>query len=152
MAIPSRTVLVAELHCLSEDGLVVITAQRWSDRSAPAERPRTWLRLVRNGRPCDDRRFTGARSHREVEIIWGQLAERYAPTGLAEDQMWVKLQELTGVGQARCSGKDCTGRMPVGWQICPECDRSAGRVASGSLSGVRGRASLLLDLRRPDTR
>lgn len=153
MAIPFGTVLVRELHCLTEDGRVVITAQHWRDPAAPADRPRSWLRLVRNGRPRDDQRFVGVDDGLELQEIWAYLTERYAPTGLSEDQMWAALRTLTGIEQAGCASKDCAGTMPTGSPICPECGRHAERVASGSLSGVRrGREFVLKPPReRPET-
>lgn len=143
MTIPVRATLLAELHCLSHDGQVVITAQRWADRTAAAERPRSWLRLVRNGRPIQARQFTGRRAHRELEVHWAKLIEMYAPTALAEDQMWARLLEITGIKQVKCA-RDCPGRMPVAWPVCRVCGRHARRVAGGAMTGSRRRPELFL--------
>ncbi len=148
MSIPSRADLVGELHCLTEDRLVVITAQHWMDPQAPAGQPVAWLRLVRNGREWQSIRFGGARAQVELAEAWGQLRLRYAPTALTEDQMWVALGELAGVDRVQCSSASkCAGRLPVAWHFCPECGRDQRRVAQGSWSGVRGRPAILLDLR-----
>lgn len=153
MAIVSRARLHAELHCLSTDGLVVITAQHWIDPQAPAGRPVSWLRLVRNGRIRTDRRVAGQQAHAELAEFWAERASVIAATQLDEDQMWKKLGELVSIKQTRCVRPDCAGRMPVAWWRCPECRRDARKVASGELSGVRRRPELLLDLRtRRETR
>lgn len=152
MGIVARAQLRAELHCLSDDGLVVITAQHWSDPQAPATRPVSWLRLVRNGRIRTDRQVSGLKGHRELAEFWAERASVIAATQLDEDQMWKKLAELTGISQTRCVRSDCAGRMPVAWWRCPECRCHARNVAAGSMSGVRHR-DLLLDLRtRRETR
>jgi hypothetical protein len=145
--IVSRAQLRAELHCLSYDGLVVITAQQWFDPAAPASRPVSWLRLVRNGRVHRDHRVTGVKRHFDLQDLWVERALAIAPARLEEDQMWVKLEELTGEKQTVCARR-CGGRMPVAWRVCPSCGSSAGRVAGGSLSGVRRRGELVLDLRK----
>jgi hypothetical protein len=155
MRVPTRAVLRAELHCLSDDGTVVLTVQRWTDPAAPADRPATWLRLVRNGRRREDREFTGADQHQQLEAFWATLVEEYARTALTEDQMWVKLRDLTGTVQAECASKDCAGRMPVAWPHCPVCRRDSRRVATGSLSGARGRGDIIVPaaaFRRSDIR
>lgn len=149
MAIPSGTVLEAQLHCLSDDGLVVMTAQRWCDPKAPTDRPRSWLRSIRNGEVAAEHRFTGASQHQEMREFWVQLVDWFTPAGLTEDQMWAKLLELTGIQQTRCQGKDCAGAMPAGWPICPDCGRDSRRVAAGSLSGVHRRGIIVV--RQPPT-
>lgn len=148
MAIVSRAGLRAELHCLSDDGLVVITAQQWFDPQAPAQRPVSWLRLVRNGKIHQDRRVTGAAAHEELQDFWIERAIATARARLEEEQMWERLGELAKIRQTECVRTDCDGRMPVAWWLCPVCGRDARRVASGSLSGARRRGELLLDLRK----
>lgn len=125
MVIPSRSTLVAQLHCLSDSGAVVITAQRWEDQASTIEAPIAWLRLVRNGRAQQDQRFTGAGELAEMEVFWAGLAKRYAPSGLTDDQMWSALRELTGAEQARCADATCPGALPSGGSFCLECGRSA---------------------------
>lgn len=140
MRIPSRAVLAAQMHCLSEDGQVVITAQRWTDPGPADGRPVTWLRLVRNGRERQVLRFLGVGAQLQVDGDWERWSGRYAQTALTEDQMWAKLRELVGVEQESCSSvSKCPGRLPVAWRWCPECGRDQRRVASGSLSGIRRR-------------
>ncbi len=149
MQIPARAVLAGQLHCLSDDGKVVITAQRWSDPAAAAERPRSWLRLIRNGRPRAAEQFGGRARHLVLEQRWSQLADRYAATALSEADMWAWLGKLAQVEQVQCSSASkCAGRLPVGWHYCPECGRDERNVASGSLSGARRRV-VLWDLRKP---
>lgn len=143
MAIPTRVKLNDELHCLSHNGLIVITAQRWSDPQAEADRPRHWMRLVRNGRQCDVRQFTGPTAYRRLGQIWNQLAEQYQPTALTEDQMWAKLRELTGIEPTQCLRTGCAGQMPVAWTVCPQCGRDARKVASGSMSGAYRRGIIV---------
>jgi hypothetical protein len=149
MAIPAPAALRAQLHCLSHDGRAVLTAQQWYDRAAPAQRPRSWLRLVGNGRVIQDCRFTGERGHREMERFWADRVVDYEPTKLTEDQMWAKLWELARIEQTRCQRKDCAGGMPVAWWFCPGCGTDARKVAVGSLSGCRRRGDLTLRQKRP---
>ena len=152
MRIPRRAELAAQMHCLSEDRKVVITAQRWTDPSPADGRPSTWLRLVRNGTERQVLRFTGAGAQREVEGDWTRLRERYQHTALTEEQMWQALRELTGIEQAVCSTiQKCPGRLPVAWHWCPECGRDQRNVGRGSLSGVRRRPVIRLDLRKPSS-
>lgn len=139
MTILSSARLREELHCLTHDGKIVITAQRWTDPAAPEDRPRSWLRLVRNGRQRQVSRFTGAGAHAELDAFWAGLAERYEPTALTEDQMWVRLKEITGTIQSECARAGCEGRMPVAWEVCPECGRNARRVAGGAMTANRRR-------------
>jgi len=133
---------------MSEDGAVVITAQRWTDPAAPASRPRSWARLVRHGRVAQDVPFTGAKAHTELDQFWAGLADRYEATAMTEDQMWDALRKRTGIEQVRCDRKDCAGALPVAWHCCPGCGADARRVAAGSLSGVRRYPPVLLDLRK----
>jgi hypothetical protein len=151
MAITSRAQLRAELHCLSHDGQVVMTAQLWFDPQAPMSRPVSWIRLIRNGKIHQDSRVSGAAGQLELVEFWVERALVIAPARLEEDQMWSKLAELTGKKQTVCVRRDCAGQMPVGWWFCPVCGCDARNVASGSLSGVRRQGDLLLDLRvRPE--
>jgi hypothetical protein len=147
MGMPSRARLVGELHCLSEDGAVVITAQRWVDPAAPAGRPRGWLRLVRNGRVQQLVQFSGPRRTEELVGYWGHFAERYRATALDSNQMWSRLRDLTGIEQAGCASKDCPGTLPVGGGRCLACGRNERNVAAGALSGVR-RRELLWNVRK----
>ncbi len=152
MRIPSRSVLAGQLHCLSEDGAVVITVQHWQDPQAPAERPVSWLRLVRNGRPRSAQQFAGMQGQASLHDRWRSLEGRYAATALTEDEMWRWLGKLARIQQAECaSAAGCRGRLVVAWPFCPACGRDERRVASGSLSGVR-RREVLLDLRKPSGR
>lgn len=147
MGIPAGAQLLTQLHCLSHDGLVVMTAQRWVDPQAPADRPRSWVRLVRNGKvtPRKEHQITGLRSHQRLELEWAELAKRYQPTALTEDQMWAKLRELTGIEQEICSAKGCSGgAMPPGWSYCPVCGRNAQRVAAGSMSQAHRRGDIVM--------
>lgn len=150
MQIPSRAVLAAQLHCLSKNAQVVITAQQWNDPApVTAGRPRSWLRLVRNGREEQVLQFTGARAQREMARDWDRLAGLYTATSLDEGQMWAALRELTGIEQVQCSTvQKCPGLLPVAWPWCPECGRDQRNVAKGSLSGVRRRPDICLDLRK----
>jgi hypothetical protein len=149
MGIPSRARLVGELHCLTEDGEVVITAQRWSDPEAPAERPCGWLRLVRNGRHWQTVQYCGARRSAELRERWSSLAERYRPTALGVNEMWSKLRQLTGIEQGNCLHSGCSGTIPVGGGRCLVCGRNERSVAAGELSGARRRGVLVLNLRKP---
>jgi hypothetical protein len=148
MPIPPTASLAEQLHCLSHDGTVVITAQRWTEPRRPTNRPRTWLRLVRNGRVMQDVPFTGQAAHLEMRMFWDRLIGQYEPTGLDEDQMWNGLRELTQIEQTECGAKDCVGRLPVAWWYCPLCRRDTRRVASGSLIAARGRGVITLDMRK----
>jgi hypothetical protein len=150
MPIPSRARLRAELHCLSHDGHEVRTAQHWVDPQAPADRPRSWLRLVINGRPAQDGGFFGVPGQAELENYWSSRVEAFAPTALTEDQMWGKLLELAGITRSACSAADgCPGVLPVGWWFCPECGRDARKVASGSMLWPRRRGVIVVDRRDP---
>lgn len=152
MAITSRAQLRAELHCLSHDGLVVITAQQWFDPLAPALRPVSWIRLIRNGHVHQERRVAGADEQFGLQDFWVERALAIAPDRLEEDQMWAELAELTGTKQTECVRRDCAGAMPVAWPYCPMCGCDSRNVASGSLSGVRRNGYLFLDLReRPES-
>lgn len=153
MGIPVRATLVAEMHCLSKDGLVVITAQQWRDPQAPAERPLHWLRLVRNGRVDQTVQFGGERRRTEMIDFWNGLAERYRPTSLDSNQMWSKLKDLTGIEQAQCAGAGkCQGLLPVGVERCPACGRNERRIGAGALSGVRRRGVIMMNARRAASR
>jgi hypothetical protein len=143
MPIPPTASLAGQMHCMSHDGKVVITAQRWTDPAA--RRPRSWLRLVRNGKAEQTVPFTGAAAHREMIDYWNGLAERYRPTELTEDQMWARLWDLAMIEQTECAATECAGRMPVAWKMCPTCGRPA---SSGEPAAVRGRRPLMLDLRK----
>jgi len=144
MTVPSGARLHAQLHCLSTDGTVVITVQHWRDPAAPKDHPRGWIRLVRNGRRREDRRYGGADGQRELESAWAELAARYAPTRLDEERMWAKLRELAGVEPVWCQGADCSIALPVAWWICPTCGRDARRVAGGAMLTARGRGVIVL--------
>ncbi len=146
--IPVRARLVDEMHCLAEDGLVVITTQKWQDPLAPTDRPRYWLRLVRNGRVRAVEQFSGERRTRDMAARWEHLAERYRRSALDTNQMWSTLQQLTGIEQAGCGSKNCGGKLPAGGGRCLACGRNERSVASGSLSGIR-RRELQLNLRKP---
>ena len=148
MGIPVRATLIGELHCLSEDGLVVITAQQWRDPAAPAERPLHWLRLIRNGKVRQTIQYGGPRRYGEMVAFWNGLAERYRPTRLDSNQMWSTLSRLTGIEQGQCASSSCNGRLPVGGGRCLACGRNERTVASGSLSGVRRRGALILNTRK----
>lgn len=151
MAVLLRAVLVGQLHCLSEDGLVVITGQRWSDPEAPADHPVSWLRLVRNGRPRQSLRFGGLAAQDDLARKWSEIAERFASTALTEIEMWEWLHKLAKVDQVACSAASkCAGRLPVAWDVCPECGRNQRNVARGSMSGARGR-EVFWDLRKPSS-
>lgn len=119
MGIPARAILHAELHCLSRDGRDVVTAQQWHDPAAPADRPKSWLRLVRNGRIRQDHQFIGKAAQREMNQFWSKCTENFRPTWLVEDQMWVNLRTLAGIEQARCPG--CSAGLPVARSTCPQC-------------------------------
>jgi len=146
---PSRACLVGELHCLSEDGQVVITTQRWSNPDAPAERPCSWLRLVRNGRTWKTVQYCGARRSAELLDRWASLAERYRATALDTNEMWSRLKQLTGIEQGHCLHSSCSGTIPVGGGRCLVCRRNERNVAAGELSGARRRGVLILNLRKP---
>jgi len=154
MAIPAHAALRAQLHCLSHDGLEVRTAQRWSDPAASADRPKSWLRLVSNGRVVQDSQVTGERGHREMERFWAGRAAAFEPTKLAEDQMWAKLRELARIEQTQCQRENCAGGgLPVAWWYCPECKADVRKVASGSLLWVNRRGIIVMQpARRPETR
>jgi hypothetical protein len=140
MAIPARAELRAELHCVSHNGLAVLTAQHWSDTAAgPA---RSWLRLVSNGRVAQDCRFTGDHEHIELEQFWAERSALFAPTALTEDQMWVRLAGLTRIEQDRCQRKDCSGLLAVARWFCPICHCDIRRVARGSMSGAHRRGDI----------
>ncbi len=129
----------------------MITAQRWSDPQASADRPASWLRLIRNGRPRAAQRFSGRARQVVLEQTWAQLAERYAATALTEDEMWKWLRKLAKVEQVQCASvSKCAGRLPVAWHYCPMCGCDERKVARGSLSGVR-RHEMLWDLRKPSS-
>lgn len=147
MPIPRRAVLVEQIHCLSDDGAVVITAQRWSDPAATDLRPVTWLRLVRNGCVRAEHQFAGVQRAAEMERFWAGRVEDFAATALTDDQMWEKLRELAGIEQAVCGGTKCAGRLASGAAFCPVCGRSPARVAAGSMLTARGRGTIVLDLR-----
>lgn len=147
MVVPSGARLHAQLHCLSANGRWVITVQRWDDPAAPADRPRSWLRLIRNGVVCEDRSFGGARRQRELEQVWAALAADYAATQLDDEQMWTKLRELAGAEPVWCQGGGCSTVLPVGRWICPSCGRDARRVAAGATLTARGRGVLVLRTR-----
>jgi hypothetical protein len=147
MPIPPGALLRAELHCLSHDGAEVITAQRWSDPSAPARRPRSWLRLVRNGQVEQDVRFVGTAEHAEMIEFWAQREKAYAATRLDGPGMWIKLRELAGAEQVEC-GQGCPGRLPVAWPVCLDCGRDSRMPVAGTPHGVRRRPTLTLDLRK----
>lgn len=150
MPIPVHAALRAELHCLSHDGREVRTAQHWVDPQAPASRPRSWLRLVVNGRPTQDAGFAGGPAQRELAEFWSSRVTAFGPTALTEDQMWVKLLELAGIIQSRCSLEGCSGVLPVAWWFCPVCSRDvrADRSALDVLE-PRGRAAIVVDRRGP---
>lgn len=154
MGIPARAALCAQLHCLSHNALWVLTAQHWSDPAAPVERPRSWLRLVRNGRVVQDLKFTGVNGRHELDLFWRRCAASYEPTSLSEDQMWVRLRELSGIQQAGCQRADCSGGgLPVAWWFCPRCGADARRVASGSMVAAHRRGDIRLPpARSPQTR
>lgn len=149
MGMPTCARLAGELHCLSEDGQVVITAQRWSDPRAPAERPCGWLRLVRNGQVWKTEQYAGVRRTAELLQRWRSLTDRYAATALDSNQMWSTLRELTGIEQSHCLHSSCSGRIPVGSSRCLVCGRNERSVAAGGLSGARRRGVLILNLRNP---
>lgn len=125
MMIPLHAVLVAELHCLSRDGQDVRTAQQWSDPQASVDDPRSWLRLVCNGRVLQDAEFTGLEPHVQMRAFWSSRERLFAPTRLDEDQMWTKLLELAGVTPRRCRAKRCAVVLPVAWFVCQICGRDA---------------------------
>ncbi len=150
MAIPASAALREEIHYLSHDGRVVITGQRWYDPDAPAARPRSWVRLLRNGEVCRDQQVTGRRGHRDLETVWADRVADAAPTRLDEAQMWAKLDELAGIRQTECQRSGCHSKMPVGWWICALCGADARRVARGSLSGVQRRAAIVVPVSPPD--
>lgn len=150
--IPSRAVLLGQLHCLSHDRRSVITGQHWQDPQPPGGRPTSWLRNVRNGRERQVLTYVGDAVQEELAGDWARISEMYAPTALTEEQMWVKLRELAGVEQVQCSSTwRCRGLLPPAWPYCPACGRDQRRVASGSLSGVRRMAPIVLDLRKPSS-
>ena len=151
MPIPSRARLRAELHCLSTDGYEVRTAQHWADPQVPDDRPRSWLRLVVNGRVQQDGvGFFGAPAQAELESYWSSRATAFAPTALTEDQMWEKLLELAGITRSVCSAAaGCSGVLPVGWWFCPECGRDARNVTAGSMLWPRRRGVIVIDCRNP---
>ncbi len=149
MAIPASAALREEIHYLSNDSRLVITDQRWYDPHAPDDRPRSWVRLIRNGRVCRDQQVTGPRRHRELEMFWADRVAEAAPTRLDEAQMWTKLGEVAGIRQTECQRKYCHSKMPVGWWICAVCGADARRVARGSLSGVRRHGDIVLPVRTP---
>jgi hypothetical protein len=144
MPIPARAALVKELHFLSHDGLEVRTAQHWSDPQAPADRPRSWLRLVCNGRVDQDLSFTGAKAHRELAEFWAGREVLFAPTALDERQMRQKLIELKGIEPVPCRGRECSAILPVGSGFCARCHRSAARVAGGAMSAARGNPAAMM--------
>jgi hypothetical protein len=153
MAIPGGARLRAQMHCLSHDGREVITAQQWFDPDAAEDRPRSWLRLLRNGQVVKDNQITGRAKHDELAEFWRAREVSFEPTKLTEDQMWVRLRELTGIEQTVCQAENCSIDMPVGWWICPLCGKDARRVAHGSLTGVRARGVIALPaaaLRSPE--
>src|SRR5213076_1575753 len=124
--------------------------QRWADPDAPAGRPRSWLRLVRNGRRAQDLSFTGRAAQDELEVFWSGTESAFTPSALTQEQMWGKLLELAGITPARCPGGDCSGMvLPVAWWICPECGHDVRRVASGAMLTPRGRGVIVVDCRRP---
>lgn len=131
MSISSRARLGAEMHCLSHDGLEVRTAQHWVDPDAPAGRPRSWLRLVLNGRPAQISQFTGARAHRELATYWASRVALFEPTRLTEDQMWSKLAEIGGIRPVACMAGHGSKVLPVAWPFCPVCGRDVRAVPAG---------------------
>lgn len=143
MAVPVRAVLHQQMHCLTHDGLVVISAQWWRGPATLAGKPRSWLRLIRNGRVEQDCRFTGEREQVELAEFWAGRAERYAPTMLSEDEMRAKLAELAKIEPVRCQRRHCAAVLPVAWWHCPDCGSDVRRVAAGSLSGCRRRTLVL---------
>jgi hypothetical protein len=149
MRIFSRAALRAELHCLSHDGAEVRTAQRWLDPRSTVERPRSWLRLVVNGRPVQDAEFVGVPAHGELGQFWTGRVAAFAPTVLTEAQMWDRLLELTGITRSGCASEDCAGILPVGWWFCLVCGRDARRVAAGSMLWPQRRGVIVVDRRDP---
>jgi hypothetical protein len=144
MSIPRAARLVATLHCLSQDAKVVITVQRWADQATE----RQWMRVLRNGQRVRggsgnlvrDRQFSGARRLAELEIEMQRVRDRFAATALTEEQAWAKLRELAGVERGQCQRADrCGAEQILGWPYCPACGAHEARVASGALSGTRGR-------------
>jgi hypothetical protein len=101
MGIPETAVLAAELHCLSEDGTQVITVQHWSDPDAPADRPLSWLRVLRNGQRVfrkgklvPDTQYLGARRAVALATELDTVRKRFAATALEPDEARAMLRRL----------------------------------------------------------
>lgn len=121
--------------------------QHWADPSAPDEVPRSWLRLVLNGRPAQDARFTGKAAHRELADYWSGRVAAFAASALTEAQAWAKLLELAGVVQSRCGLNGCPGVLPVAWWFCPVCGRDVRRSGFGGAVASASKPVILLDRR-----
>jgi hypothetical protein len=147
VSIPRIAHLATELHSMSEDGQVVITLQHWSDPTAPAECPRSWLRVLRNGqvftdrrRGGGDRRFFGPKRALALNAELARTRARFAPTQLSPDDARTQLRKVAGVEPEQCQrGDRCGAPQILGWPYCPTCGADARKVASGSMSGVRRR-------------
>lgn len=137
MSIPRTARLDDELHCLSAEPVVVITAQRWTSDDG-----RSWLRVLRNGRPKMNRgrpvdvQFSGEKRTAELEAEWKRITEAFAPTRISAEQAWGRLPDLPRQCQR---GDRCAAQQILGWPICPGCGAHERHVAGGSMSGVRGR-------------
>ncbi len=146
MTVPLRARLVDQLHCLSADGAIVMTSQRWTDPDTD-DGPRSWLRVIHNGEVRGVMHFTGPRRHEALERQWAEL-DKLRPAALTEDQMWSKLLELAGVEKRKCQHGQCPGILPVAWTVCPSCGRDARRVTGGQMTRNRRRgADIWWDLR-----
>ncbi len=136
MTIPKSARLATELHCLSDDRTQVITIQRWDSPTGKA----CWLRALRNGRRVRDARYALPADAAELEQDLARMRQRFTEGALDEDEAWRMLHELAGVERQPCQRRDvCGGRMVLGWPYCPACGAHERRVASGAMSGVRGR-------------
>lgn len=148
MLIPSRARLCAELHCLSHDGHQVRTAQHWMDPQSPPGRPRSWLRLVVNGRTVQSAGFFGVPAQARLENFWSSRVAAFAPTALTDDQMWEKLLELARITPMLCGLNGCPGILPVGWSFCLECGRDVHAAGYGGVVAMASKPVIVVDRRR----
>jgi hypothetical protein len=129
--------LANEIHGLSYNGQVVITAQHWRRSDGRAA-----IVTVHNGRIAVRPEYgTDAEAVKAMAEAHAKLAEVQMTTAAAE----AKLTALVpGWTRTPCLREECGGKLAIGEYRCADCGRAPGRVAAGLLAAAGRRGAIHL--------
>lgn len=137
--------LTFELHFLDVDGDArrqVRTHRRWD--CVNGTEPRSMHEALTDGVLTERRYLTGPTELDELSDDLAILAETVAADVLTDDQARQHITAATdAVPLSQCPRQSCGAPVPIGSDRCADWD-SIGQSGAGSLTGLRGRPTLIL--------